>query len=108
MRGKRSFAVVRECFRRAKERLGMRLVHFSVMGNHVHLIVEAAHRKALSRAMQGLKIRVAKQLNGLWERSGTVFSERYHVRALKTPSDVPFYQPVHAVNEHQLVVFVRA
>ncbi len=25
-----------------------------------------------------------------------------------TPSDVPFYQPVYAVNENQLVVFVRA
>src|SRR5690606_41964204 len=57
LRGKGTFAVVRECLRRAKERLGARVVHFAVLGNHVHLIVEAEGKGALARAMQGLKIR---------------------------------------------------
>jgi len=88
LRAKGTFAVVRECLRRAKERLGARLVHFAVLGNHVHLIVEAEGKGALARAMQGLKIRVAKQLNRAWGRGGRVFSERYHGRVLKTPTEV--------------------
>ena len=32
---------------------GFRLVHYAVMGNHVHLIVEAADRVKLARGMQG-------------------------------------------------------
>jgi hypothetical protein len=38
--------------------------------------------------MQGLKIRMAKALNRVWKRRGTVFAERYHARILKTPSEV--------------------
>src|SRR5690242_17078430 len=39
------------------------LVHFSVQSNHLHLIVEAADQSALSRAMQGLAIRLARRMN---------------------------------------------
>jgi len=66
----------------------MRLVHWSVQGNHLHLIVEAKDRLALSRGMQGLKIRLAKALNRLWGRAGSVFSDRYHAVALRTPRQV--------------------
>jgi len=85
LRGKRSYRAVRGAFEAARERLGMRLVHWSVQGNHLHLIVEAKDRVALSRGMQGLKIRLAKALNRLWGRAGSVFSDRYHAVALRTP-----------------------
>src|SRR5690606_22131908 len=49
LRGKGTFAVVRECLRRAKERLGAPVVHFAVLGNHVHLIVEAEGRSEETR-----------------------------------------------------------
>ena len=41
---------------------GLRIVQFSVQGNHLHLIVEADSSTALSRGMQGLCIRLAKAL----------------------------------------------
>jgi hypothetical protein len=75
-------------FHAAKERLGARLVHFSVQSNHVHLLVEADERRALSRAMQGLGTRLAKGINHRLDRRGTVFADRYHARALKTPLEV--------------------
>jgi hypothetical protein len=75
-------------FHAAKERLGVRLVHFSVQSNHVHLLVEADDHHALSRAMQGLATRLAKRLNHRLERQGAVFADRYHARALKTPLEV--------------------
>jgi putative transposase len=70
------------------ERGGFRLVHYSVQANHLHLIVEGAGRRALSRGLQGLAVRVARGLNGLWRRAGSVFADRYHEHVLKTPREV--------------------
>src|ERR1041384_4026520 len=44
---------------KASERADFRVTHFSVQGNHIHLMVEAADATALSRGMQGLAVRVA-------------------------------------------------
>src|SRR5262245_6817783 len=65
-----------------------RVVEYSVQTNHLHLIVEASDERALSRAMNGLASRIARALNSLWRRSGRVFADRYHARALETPREV--------------------
>lgn len=65
-----------------------RVVHFSIMANHLHLLVEAANREALTRGMHRLTIRLALRMNAALRRKGTVFGERYHARALKTPREV--------------------
>ena len=64
------------------------MVHFSIQGNHLHLIVEAKGRRALSRGMQGLGVRLAGRLNRLAKRHGGVFVDRYHARILGTPRQV--------------------
>ena len=69
-------------------RFGMRLVHYSVQSNHLHLIVEAADRRALTRGMQGLAIRLARRINASSGRRGRLFNDRYHARALRTPLEV--------------------
>jgi REP element-mobilizing transposase RayT len=71
-----------------RERFGFRLNQFSLQSNHIHLIVEADDRAALSRGMKGLAVRVARTLNRLWKRSGSVFSDRFHARSLRTPREV--------------------
>ena len=63
-------------------------MHDSVQGNHVHCIVEAGNLGCLARRVGGLCIRIAKRLNRLWGRKGDVFAERYHVRELKTRTEV--------------------
>jgi REP element-mobilizing transposase RayT len=85
LRGKRLFRQIRESFRRCCQKAGFRLVHFSVQGTHVHLIVEADTREALSRGMQGLGVSIAKRINITSARSGPVFEERYFARRLATP-----------------------
>jgi len=70
------------------DRLGMRVVHYSVQGDHLHLLVEAKAATSLQRAMQGLSIRIAKALNRLMGRKGKVFADRYHARILRTPKEV--------------------
>jgi len=88
LRSQRCFSRLVECFERGRDRFGFRLVHFSVQGNHLHLIVEAVDERALARGMQGLGVRVAKALNRLMGRKGTVFADHYHARQLHSPTQV--------------------
>jgi REP element-mobilizing transposase RayT len=80
--------VVFAAFAKARERFGVRLTHFSIQRDHLHLIVEASGRPALSRAMQGLGVRLARRLNAALGRKGSVLRERFHARALKSPLEV--------------------
>lgn len=88
LRRVRAWAVLRAAFRRGKDRFGFRLVQFSVQSNHMHLICEAEDRRALSRGMQGLAIRIARRMNRLAERKGKLFADRYHARILSSPTQV--------------------
>jgi len=80
--------VIRAAFRRGKERFGLRLVHFSVQRNHLHLIVEAGDKRALARGLQGLAVRLARGLNRLFVRRGKLFADRYHASVLDKPKKV--------------------
>ncbi len=80
--------VLRRAFREGRERFGFRLVQYAVQPDHLHLIVEASDKKALSSGIRGLSIRIARQLNGTLGRRGRVFADRYHSRQLKTPREV--------------------
>jgi hypothetical protein len=64
------------------------IIHYSVQGNHLHLIVEAAGRQALSRGMQALTIRMARALNRMMCRRGTVFADRFHAHVLRSRREV--------------------
>src|SRR5262245_39857104 len=68
LRQKKEYAALRAAFAAGRERFGFRLVHYAVLNDHLHLLVEAHDRVALSRGLQGLLIRIAKALNRLWSR----------------------------------------
>jgi REP-associated tyrosine transposase len=87
LRTHRCFRALRLAFQRGCERFGYRLVHFSVQGNHIHLIVEAPDAVQLGRAMKGLEVRMARALNGAMRRRGPVFADRYHARLLRSPRE---------------------
>lgn len=87
----RTVPIVRELersFRLARARPGFRLVHYSLQGNHAHLIVEARDRDALGRGMKSIAARMARAVNLIAERSGPVLADRYHLRLLSTPTEV--------------------
>lgn len=88
LRESRVFSRLRGCFAKGRDRFGFRLANYSVQGNHVHLIVEAHDKRALTRGLQGLKIRLARAVNRACSRQGKVFAERYHARPLKSPREV--------------------
>ena len=88
LRSKGVYAALRAAFAAGCDRFGFRLVQYSVQRDHIHMIAEAVDRRVLARGVQGLLIRVAKALNRLWGRKGSVFGDRYHDRVLRTPREV--------------------
>jgi len=88
LRRKQERQVLMAAFASGCDRMGFRLCHYAILNDHLHLLAEAKDRRALSRGLQGLLIRVAKALNKLWGRRGRVFADRYHDRILKTPREV--------------------
>lgn len=88
------YAALRRATLTAARRETMRIVHVSVQNSHVHLLVEADGRKALSLGVQGFKISAAKWINrALWERGGCkgpltrgqVFEDGYHLEVIESP-----------------------
>lgn len=79
---------IARCLELAAGRLGLRVIEYSILGNHLHFIVEADDSDALSRGMQGLSIRIAKALNALMHSSGSVFDDHYDGRLLATPTEL--------------------
>jgi REP element-mobilizing transposase RayT len=68
-----------------------RICHISIQGTHVHLLVEADDKDALSRGMKSFEISAAKRLNrAISRRSGVprrggVFDDRYHREVIDNP-----------------------
>jgi hypothetical protein len=88
LRGQVERSVIMGALHACKERRGFRLVHYSIQGDHLHLLAEAEGPEALGRAIQGLAVSLVRALNGLWRRRGAIFADRYHSRVLRTPREV--------------------
>ena len=88
LRSARSARVIERSLLAGVRRGGLRVVQMSVQGNHVHLLVEADGKEALSRGMRGLAIRLAKGMNRMMGKPGQVIADRYHARALRTPTEL--------------------
>jgi hypothetical protein len=75
------------------DRDAFRIVHISIQNTHVHLIVEAAHKTALSRGLQSFQISAAKHINREYSkaaglerrRRGNVFIDRFHEEIIESP-----------------------
>jgi putative transposase len=70
-----------------------RIVHISIQRTHIHMLVEADNKLALTRGMQSFLISAAKHVNAEYSekrklaqrRRGPVFADRYHQEIIKSP-----------------------
>ena len=70
---------------------GRRVVQYSIQADHLHFVVEADSRRDLLTAVaRGTCIRLARAINRALGRRGPVFADRYHARALTSPTTVRF------------------
>jgi putative transposase len=90
MRTQRVFAALSRALRRSARRAPerFRVVQFSIQADHIHLLVEAAGKAALSRGVQGLCISMARRVNRVLQRRGRFWADRFHARALESPRAV--------------------
>jgi REP element-mobilizing transposase RayT len=87
LRSQRALRVVNAALEGMRGWREFRVVHFSLQGNHIHLIAEADDNRALSEGAQALQVRLAKGLNRMMGRHGKVFADRFHAHVLETPSE---------------------
>jgi len=90
LRSQYVFPTVRRAISAANRRAphAFRIVHFSVQAEHLHLLVEALDKRALSLGLRGLAVRIARSVNRLVFRRGRFWADRWHGRALTTPRAV--------------------
>ncbi len=90
LRSQHVFPTVRLALLRAGRRdpERFRVLQFSVQHDHVHLIVEAKDKRALSSGVRSVAIRIARYVNDLLGRRGRLWADRWHGRALRTPREV--------------------
>jgi REP element-mobilizing transposase RayT len=89
LRRRRIYKIVRGVFCATVDRGRFRICQYSVQHNHIHLIVEASDRAALTRGMRRVNIRLGKQLNkAMGRRKGRVVADRYHEVHLGNPTQV--------------------
>ncbi|MBL8898354.1 MAG: transposase [Planctomycetes bacterium] len=81
-----SMKLVRAALSAARDRHGMRIIHYTVQADHLHLLVEADDRTCVARGMNALLSPLARALNKLWNRRGPVFPQRYHDEVISTPT----------------------
>jgi REP element-mobilizing transposase RayT len=65
-----------------------RIVQFSVQWDHLHLVVEASDKRALSSGVSSVAIRIARTVNQLVQRRGRLWADRWHGRELTSPRQV--------------------
>jgi putative transposase len=88
LRAQTPFRALRGTLFRLTRRASLRVVHFSVQRDHVHMIVEAPEGTLLARGLQGLASGIARAVNRAVGRRGRFWRDRYHRRDLKTPREV--------------------
>ena len=91
LRRRKMYKAMRDATITAAMREWFRIVHISLQRDHVHMLVEAKHKAALARGMQGFQISAARNINtvlgdGKRRRRGKVFADRYHVEVITTPT----------------------
>jgi hypothetical protein len=65
----------------------VRVLHFAVQPDHIHLIVEADDTARLARDLQLLFSRMAFEVNRVALRHGKLFRDRHHRHELATPTE---------------------
>ena len=75
---------------RLARRFGLKVVHFAIQSNHIHLIVEAKSKVCLTAGMRSLTTSLAKAIHRFigFGFCGKVLKARYHAHVLKTPTEV--------------------
>lgn len=72
-------AIMRARFKKLK------VIHYTLEYNHIHLLVECNDNRILQQGMQALGISLSKAINKIKRLKGGVYKHRYHFRQISNP-----------------------
>lgn len=67
---------------------GLKIIHYSLEYDHVHLYAESRGNKILAKAMKALGVSFVKKINRHFKSKGSCYKTRYHLRILKSAREV--------------------
>ena len=79
------YRAIARALQRTLAEAGFRVAHTSIQHNHLHFLVEADDKAALSHGMRSLTITAALAINRACGRSGRVFEYRYSAKPITNP-----------------------
>ena len=80
------FRLYLELLSKYKTKFDIRIYHFALMSNHVHLLLEATRENTMSKFMQGLTIAYTKRFNKKYQSVGHVWQARFRSIPIETDS----------------------
>lgn len=93
---------------------GLKIIHYSLEYNHVHLLVEAKNNLVLHKGMQAFGITFSKAINKFKKVKGAVYKHRYHFRQISGHRDLKnvlnyiFHNGVKHRSTNKLVSFYNS
>jgi putative transposase len=80
-----TYRAIERALRHTLREFAFRVVHTSIQHNHLHFLIEADHKAALSHGMRSLTICAARAINAVCGRKGRVFAYRYNAKPITSP-----------------------
>lgn len=87
IKNKQVLKILHYAIRRSRIK-GLRIIHYTLEYNHIHLLVEAADKQTVHQGMQSFGITFAKKINAIKRLKGTVYKHRYHLRKINSPREL--------------------
>lgn len=81
IKSKRLLKSLHHAIKRARL-MKLRVIHYTLEYNHVHILVEADNHQRLHKGMQAFGISFSKAINRSKRMKGTVYKHRYHFRQI--------------------------
>lgn len=67
---------------------GLKIIHYSLEHDHIHLYAESENNEVLSKAMKAFGVSLVKKMNRHFRAQGPCYKTRYHLRVLRSASEV--------------------
>jgi len=87
IKNKSVLAILKRSILNARKQ-GLRVIHYSLEYDHVHLLIEADNNLILGKGMQAFGVTFSKAINRLKKLAGEVYKHRYHFRRISSCSEL--------------------
>ncbi|MGZ3787001.1 MAG: transposase [Bacteriovorax sp.] len=87
MKNKSVFSLLKRAILNAR-RQGLKVIHYSLEYDHVHLLIEAENNHILGKGMQAFGGTFSKAINRMRKLKGGVYKHRYHFRKISSAREL--------------------